>query len=78
VHFSALGHPVIGDATYGGRTSLATVRGVVAVGRQMLHAASLGFTHPVTGRILDFEAPAPTDMTELIERLKEKRRPLSG
>jgi 23S rRNA pseudouridine1911/1915/1917 synthase len=44
----------------------------------MLHAASLGFTHPVTGRILDFESPAPTDMTELIKRLKEKRRPLSG
>jgi 23S rRNA pseudouridine1911/1915/1917 synthase len=74
VHFSALNHPVIGDAVYGSKTSVATMRGTVAVGRQMLHAASLGFTHPISGLALDFKAPLPTDMAELIERLRQRVR----
>jgi 23S rRNA pseudouridine1911/1915/1917 synthase len=74
VHFSALNHPVIGDAVYGSKTSVATVRGMVPVGRQMLHAASLGFAHPVTGLQLDFEAPLPADMTALVELLRQRVR----
>ena len=38
--------------------------------RQALHAATLGFTHPVTGQALSFESPLPDDMAGLIERLR--------
>jgi 23S rRNA pseudouridine1911/1915/1917 synthase len=52
VHLKHLGHPVLGDAVYGRRGDFA---------RQMLHAWKLGFTHPRTGKRLDFTAPIPLD-----------------
>jgi 23S rRNA pseudouridine1911/1915/1917 synthase len=41
--------------------------------RQALHAARLGLTHPVTGRVLQFEAPLPHDMQRLIGKLEAER-----
>jgi 23S rRNA pseudouridine1911/1915/1917 synthase len=58
VHLAHLGHPVIGDRTYGGRRE----RGAPEVPRQMLHAWRLGFHHPVRGAWLEFTAPIPPDM----------------
>ena len=55
VHMASLGHPLAGDALYGG----APVDGLA---RQALHAARLAFAHPVTGRALDFESPLPADL----------------
>ena len=55
VHLKHLGHPLLGDAIYGKRAGFA---------RQMLHAWKLGFTHPRTGKRLDFTAPIPPDFTE--------------
>ena len=54
VHFSAAGHPVLGDRVYGGGAS-------EAAPRQMLHARRLGFPHPRTGEPLSAEAPIPED-----------------
>lgn len=65
-HFSELGHPLLGDQPYGGPEEVA---GLV-VKRPMLHAARLVFEHPVTGKLLDFEAPLPDDMNSLLSRLK--------
>ena len=78
VHLTHAGHALIGDATYGGRrtvgpkllppAALAAVRGFP---RQALHAATLGFFHPVTEKFLKFEAPTPEDMRRLLEALSQ-------
>ncbi|MCG6551554.1 MAG: RluA family pseudouridine synthase [Candidatus Magnetominusculus sp. LBB02] len=68
VHFSALGHPVLGDRTYGLKTH--ATRDKIAVARQMLHAASLGFIHPVTGQYLEFESKLPADMEYICSLLE--------
>jgi 23S rRNA pseudouridine1911/1915/1917 synthase len=75
VHFSYAGHGLLGDQTYGGRRKLGSGLGQGAeIGnafpRQALHAASLGFDHPVTGERLEFSAPVPADMAALIEALR--------
>ncbi len=63
VHLAAVGHPVVGDATYGG------VRAALPFGRPALHAARLSFVHPATDEQVSFEVPLPADMTELLARL---------
>jgi len=64
VHCAAIGHPIVGDPTYGaGRPRL-------GVSRQMLHAARLAFDHPVTGKALAFESKWPDDFAGLVERLR--------
>ena len=77
VHMSYAGHALIGDQTYGGRRTLAAKSvGEVAASlansypRQALHAASLGFEHPVSGERLEFSSPLPNDMAGLIEALR--------
>jgi 23S rRNA pseudouridine1911/1915/1917 synthase len=76
VHMAHIGHPLIGDATYGAgfktKTALLApaARAVVeALGRQALHAATLGFEHPATREELLFESELPRDLTELREAL---------
>jgi 23S rRNA pseudouridine1911/1915/1917 synthase len=54
VHLASRGHPLLADGLYGGRPAL-------GMQRQALHAARLGFAHPMTGRALSFDAPAPED-----------------
>ena len=56
VHLAAIGHPVVGDATYGG------VRPGISCPRPFLHAARLELDHPVTGESLEFESPLPADL----------------
>lgn len=65
VHLSHSGHPVAGDKVYGGRGH--SMIGRVKVERLMLHAKKLGYTHPVTNEYMEFEAPLPDEMEELIE-----------
>ncbi len=62
VHLTAIGHPVLGDQTYGRRTSMRAPR-------QMLHASRLGLEHPVTGERLEFRSPIPADMAGIMARL---------
>ena len=75
VHMAHLGHALIGDPVYGGRRRLsAAAPGVDAANafpRQALHAASLGFVHPVSGAHLAFAAPLPADMTGLLSALRD-------
>jgi len=63
VHLSAIGHPVVGDARYGG------ARPNLAVARPWLHAASLRFTHPITGEAMRFDAPVPDDLESVLAGL---------
>jgi 23S rRNA pseudouridine1911/1915/1917 synthase len=80
VHLAHIGHPVLGDATYGaGFKASARQLGpeaqaaLQALGRQALHAAELGFVHPVSGRRLAFTSPLPSDMARLLAALREPR-----
>jgi 23S rRNA pseudouridine1911/1915/1917 synthase len=68
VHLAHKGAPVLGDAIYGSSPPAAVVRAAMAeagLERQALHAAVLGFVHPITGAALKFETPLPKDMARL-------------
>ncbi len=65
VHFSEAGLPLLGDLAYGGPGHIAGLE----VPRQMLHARSLAFRHPVTGRELSFRAPPPEDFAAVLQHL---------
>lgn len=65
VHLAAIGHPVVGDARYGGQ------RGSVAAPRPFLHAERLGFDHPGTGERVVFESPLPPDLADAVARFEE-------
>ena len=68
VHLASKGAPCLGDPLYGSGPPAAPVRAAIAeagLRRQALHAAVLGFAHPVTGEPLRFEAPPPDDMQRL-------------
>ena len=76
VHLTHLGHPLIGDQTYGrARTPPASLpdtarEALASFPRQALHAQTLGFVHPATGEGLRFEAKLPADLAELLEILR--------
>lgn len=68
VHMNHIGSPVIGDPVYGDFSNLPQKLREAAqtFGRQALHAATLSFTHPVTGQRVSFSAPCPADFEELL------------
>ena len=70
VHMASIGHPLVGDPVYG-RSSKAHGKLLKELGfhRQALHAAELGFTHPVTKHRLSFSSAMPPDMQELFNAL---------
>jgi len=70
VHMASIGHPLLGDPVYG-RSSKTHGKLLKELGfhRQALHAAAIGFTHPVTGGRLSFFSPMPPDMQELFNAL---------
>lgn len=77
VHMAHAGHGLLGDQTYGGRRklpakALSDAAGETARGfsRQALHAAVLGFEHPISGEMLRFEADLPSDLAELLQCLR--------
>ena len=74
VHMASKGSPLLGDPVYGSGSPAAPVRAAVAeagLTRQALHAAVLGFVHPVTGQALRFETAPPEDMQRLEDLLAE-------
>ncbi|HVG49221.1 MAG TPA: pseudouridine synthase, partial [Rubellimicrobium sp.] len=77
VHMAYVGHGLVGDPVYGGHRK-PSVRALGEAGagavagfqRQALHAATLGFVHPVSGEALRFASPLPPDMAELLRALR--------
>jgi 23S rRNA pseudouridine1911/1915/1917 synthase len=61
VHFSSIGHPLVGDDLYGGTRK--------CMMRQALHCAKLEFIHPFTGEEVSFHAPMPCDMHTIAKRI---------
>lgn len=74
VHLSSIGHPILGDSTYGRKLYLEIGKKKIPVGRQMLHAHKLELSHPITGKELSIEAPLPSDMNELLSILRESSK----
>ena len=72
VHFKELGFPLVGDPVYGGLRGLPPPLREAArrLGRPALHAAALAFHHPATGEWVEFAAPLPADMVQLMESLR--------
>jgi 23S rRNA pseudouridine1911/1915/1917 synthase len=72
VHLSAIGHPIVGDALYGGvhRRVPHDVRAVQRLARPFLHAERLAFTQPRTGEPLVFTAPLPGDLRKVLEDIE--------
>jgi 23S rRNA pseudouridine1911/1915/1917 synthase len=68
VHMSHIGHPVLGDRTYGGSRAAKIKERVIE--RQMLHAESLSLLHPDTGHPMTFSTPPPQDMNDVIGFLR--------
>ena len=68
VHLSAIGHPIVGDALYGGvhRRVPGQFRAVQRLTRPFLHAERLAFTHPRSGERMAFVAPLPADLEEVL------------
>ena len=71
VHVASLGHPIVGDETYGGARPPSSKRAearaaIASFARPALHAAALAFDHPVTGERLSLQAPVPDDMARLM------------
>ena len=78
VHLQSIGHPVAGDAIYGGEqralNDAETVKlrqALTRLKRQALHARLLGFLHPATDENLTFSAPIPKDMQQVIDALRQ-------
>ena len=70
VHCSSIGHPLLGDPQYGrDPKALRPILQKLGFHRQALHAAELGFDHPITGERVHFKADLPRDMTELIDEI---------
>jgi 23S rRNA pseudouridine1911/1915/1917 synthase len=63
-HFAAIGHPLVGDETYGGGARY-------GLGRQFLHAHRLAFAHPETGEPLSFSSPLPDDLASALEQARQ-------
>ena len=86
VHMASIGHPVVGDTLYGGSGQLTdqvasnVVQSKAArrkseperlkLGRNFLHAARLEFPHPKTGKLLQLEAPLPTELETFLGQLE--------
>jgi 23S rRNA pseudouridine1911/1915/1917 synthase len=77
VHLSETGHPLVGDDVYGGAARLSSVQDpllrklIKELGRQALHAKTLGFIHPATGEYLEFDTDLPEDMARIIRYLEK-------
>jgi 23S rRNA pseudouridine1911/1915/1917 synthase len=71
VHLSSIGHAICGDATYGGipRRIAPHLKALSSLQRPFLHAERLVFTHPTERRRMEFEAPLPADLTQVLEQL---------
>ncbi len=83
VHMQHIGHPIVGDPEYGGRSPTVVQRPehqslfrelLAIMKRQALHAARLGFNHPRTGRYIEFTSALPADMEQLLFYLEKRRQ----
>jgi len=80
VHMTHIGHPIVGDATYGRAPArklrslpMDTAQAISDANRQLLHAATLGFRHPSTEAVMSFDSDLPVEFETIITKLKRTR-----
>lgn len=75
VHLSAIGHPIVGDALYGGvhRRVPGDLRAVTRLRRPFLHAARLAFKHPSDSRRMEFVSELPEDLQQVLDNLRGQK-----
>ncbi len=75
VHLSSIGHPVVGDALYGGvrRRLPPHLKAIATLARPFLHATRLAFAHPIQGHALEFSCPLPDDLQAVVDALRGAR-----
>jgi 23S rRNA pseudouridine1911/1915/1917 synthase len=82
VHLASRGHPLLGDETYGGRRAHAADPALTTLILRLdgvaLHAAGLGFTHPVTAAALEFSSPLPDRIECLLSHLRNRPKDRKG
>ena len=71
VHLSSIGHPILGDSLYGGGKTPFEKKHQGLLEEQTLHAKTLGFIHPATGKYMEFTSPLPDYFEKLLEILKK-------
>ena len=69
VHFKHLNHPLVADPWYGGRKTFK--KDLAFCPRLFLHAASISFNHPITGKPLDYQINLPEDLQSVLNKLKK-------
>ena len=78
VHLSEAGHPLLADSVYGGDARLGNLKDtklkslIKELGRQALHAKTLGFIHPASGEYIEFDSELPEDMRQIIDYLEKQ------
>lgn len=77
VHLSSIGHPIVGDALYGGvhRRVQHDIKAVMRLERPFLHASRLVFKHPADGRRMAFESELPPDLKSVLDEIVERNHP---
>ncbi|MCS7090238.1 MAG: RluA family pseudouridine synthase [Verrucomicrobiota bacterium] len=79
VHFQHIGHPVVGDRTYGARANRRlSERLGFDPPRQMLHASRLSLVHPISGELMSWDAPWPGDLDDLVRLLRARAGAAAG
>jgi 23S rRNA pseudouridine1911/1915/1917 synthase len=77
VHLASIGHPIVGDAVYGGRRRGAVAGSAPVLARcprQALHAATISFVHPRSEKRITVESPLPSDLTTIVDELRNLAR----
>ena len=74
IHLAELGHPVCGERVYNRRAGVEPIRDESGAPRLALHAAELGFMHPLTEEAMRWEMPMPDDLRVLLDRLRGRPR----
>lgn len=70
VHMAYIRHPLVGDELYGPRRQSSNIEGV-AVSGQLLHAGTLGFVHPSTGKYMEFHSDLPEVFEQVLAKLRK-------
>jgi 23S rRNA pseudouridine1911/1915/1917 synthase len=71
VHVATIGHPVVGDTTYGAPRQARGKNAVIALARNFLHAAELEFRHPRTGDVISLKSELPLELREFLGKVEE-------
>jgi 23S rRNA pseudouridine1911/1915/1917 synthase len=72
VHMASIGHPIVGDVTYGAPKQISSPAGAISLRRNFLHAAELELVHPRTEETISLKSELPEELSEFLRKLTGK------